>query len=110
MSTTDPVVQIEYADSELPFQMHTMQWIEEHRWQQNGVPHKHNYYVIVWVKNGSGTHLIDLDKYQITPGTIYCLTPGQVHLLKGEKGIEGCVISFTTDFLCLAEQNYDLLF
>jgi AraC-like DNA-binding protein len=87
-----------------------MQWIDENRWQQNALPHKHNYFVIVWVKKGSGIHLIDLDKYQLTPGTIYCLSPGQIHLLKADEGTEGSVLTFTADFLCMAEDNYDLLY
>src|SRR5215210_7001722 len=110
MPIKHPVLQIGSAESNVPFEMHTMQWIEQNRWQQNAVPHKHNYFVIVWVKKGSGVHLIDLDKYELTPNTVYCLSPGQIHLLKANEGIEGCVISFTADFLCLTEENYDLLF
>jgi len=74
------------------------------------VPHKHNYFVIISVKNGSGTHLVDLAKYELKENTIYCLTPGQIHLLKADPGIDGCVISFRSEFLCLTEENFDLLF
>lgn len=110
MSMKHPVLQIGSSASNVPFEMHTMQWINQNRWQQNAVPHKHNYFVIVWVKKGSGVHLIDLEKYELTPNTVYCLTPGQIHLLKANDDIDGCVISFTSDFLCLTEENYDLLF
>src|SRR4051812_40453237 len=110
MTLNHPQLQIGTAEDNVPFEMHTMQWIDQNRWQQNAVPHKHNYFVIVWVKKGSGIHLIDLEKYELTPNTVYCLSPGQIHLLKANEGIEGCVISFTSDFLCLTEENYDLLF
>jgi AraC family transcriptional activator of pobA len=110
MPINHPVLQIGSSESSVPFEMHTMQWIDLNRWQQNAVPHKHNYFVIVWVKKGAGLHLIDLDKYELSPDTVYCLSPGQIHLLKANEGIEGCVISFTSEFLCLTEENYDLLF
>ena len=84
-----------------------MQWIDQNRWEQNSVPHKHNYFVIISVKNGSGTHLVDLAKYELKENTIYCLTPGQIHLLKADPGIDGCVISFRSEFLCLTEGNFD---
>jgi AraC-like DNA-binding protein len=110
MHINHPVLQIGSADSSVPFEMHTMQWIDQNRWQQNAVPHKHNYFVIVWVRKGSGIHLIDVEKYELAPNTVYCLSPGQIHLLKANEETEGCVISFTSDFLCLTEENYDLLF
>ena len=110
MAVNYPQLQIGTEDGIVPFEMHTMQWIEDNRWEQNSIPHKHNYFVIVWVRKGSGIHLIDLNKYDIIDDTVYCLSPGQIHLLKANDYIDGCVISFTADFLCLTEENFDLLF
>src|SRR5215217_2527426 len=104
MTALAPVLQIDKTESTAPFEMHTMQWIDENRWQQNSEPHRHDYFVIVWVRSGSGVHYIDLEKYTITDNTIYCLSPGQVHLLKADEGTDGCVFSFTSEFLCLTEE------
>jgi AraC-like DNA-binding protein len=98
------------AEGNVPFEMHTMAWLLMNRQQQHLTPHKHNYFVLVWVKKGTGVHLVDLNKYDITGNTVYCLSPGQVHLLKASDGIDGCVISFTADFLCITEENFDLLY
>jgi len=87
-----------------------MEWIALNRWQHNEVPHRHSYFAIIWVKKGSGVHYIDVDKYDIEDNTIYCITPGQVHLLKPDPGIDGYVISFTAEFLNLNEDNSNLLF
>ena len=87
-----------------------MEWIDKNRWQQNSVPHRHNYFVIVWVKKGTGIHLIDLDKYELQDNTVYCITPGQVHLMNINGPADGYVISFTSEFMGLAEENFDLLF
>jgi AraC-like DNA-binding protein len=105
-----PVLDIGKSAANVPFEVHTMEWIATNRWQQNEVPHRHSYFVIIWVKKGAGTHLIDADKYTIEDNTVYCLTPGQVHLLKADPGIDGYVISFTAEFLSLNEDNFNILF
>jgi AraC family transcriptional activator of pobA len=110
MSISYPVLNIEESEINVPFEIHTMKWIDQNRHQQNSTPHKHNYFVIIWVLNGSGQHLIDLDKHEITNHTAYCISPGQVHLLKANEDTEGYVISFTSEFLCLNEANFDLIF
>lgn len=105
-----PVLDIGKSTANVPFEIHTMEWIATNRWQQNEVPHKHSYFAIIWVKKGSGVHFIDVDKYTIEDNTVYCLTPGQVHLLKPDAGADGYVISFTAEFLSLNEDNFNLLF
>jgi AraC-like DNA-binding protein len=110
MAVHHPQLQIGTAEGNVPFEMHTMAWIDKNRGEQNAMPHSHNYFVLVWVKKGSGVHLVDLNRYDITDNTVYCLSPGQIHLLKADEGIEGCVISFTADFLCITEENFDLLY
>lgn len=109
MSAT-PLLELGKSAVNLPFEIHTMEWIDQNRWQQNAVPHRHNYFVIVWVKKGSGVHLIDLDRFELHDNTVYCITPGQVHLLNVNGPADGYVISFTSDFMGLEEENFDLLF
>lgn len=94
----------------MPFEIHTMEWIAQNRFPQQEVPHRHSYFVIIWVKKGKGIHFIDVDRYELEEDTVYCLTPGQIHLLKAEGPVEGYVISFTAEFLSLQEDNFNLLF
>lgn len=110
MAVNTPILELSQSSANIPFEIHTMEWIEQNRWQQNAVPHRHNYFVIVWVKKGSGIHLIDLDKFELQDNSVYCITPGQVHLLSINGPAEGYVISFTAEFMGLAEENCDLLF
>jgi AraC-like DNA-binding protein len=105
-----PVLDIGKSSANVPFEIHTMEWIAKNRWQQNEVPHRHNYFAIIWVKKGTGVHFVDVDKYDIGDNTVYCLTPGQIHLMKPDEGAEGYVISFTAEFLSLNEDNFNLLF
>ncbi|MCG2617429.1 helix-turn-helix transcriptional regulator [Terrimonas sp. NA20] len=110
MSTTTPILEIGKSIANVPFEIHTMEWLEQNRWQQNAIPHRHNYYVVIWVKKGTGVHLIDLDKFELQDNTVYCISPGQVHLLKQNGDAEGYVISFTNDFMGTEESNLELLF
>lgn len=110
MTAGTPILELSRSSASMPFEIHTMEWIDQNRWQQNAVPHRHNYFVIVWVKKASGIHFIDLDKFELQDGTVYCITPGQVHLLNLNGTPDGYVMSFTPEFMGLAEENFDLLF
>lgn len=110
MPLTNPLLELSQSVVNIPFEIHTMEWIDQNRRQQNADPHRHNYFVIIWVKKATGTHLIDLEKYQLQDNTVYCITPGQVHQLKTTGPADGYVISFTAEFLSAGEANYDLLF
>lgn len=109
MKTVAPMQQLT-ADNNLPFEVHSLDWMEKNRWQQQDVPRRNNFFMIVWIKKASGFHLIDLGRYELSDNTVYCLTPGQIHLLKTDPGAEGYVLSFTNEFLNLHENNFDLLF
>jgi AraC-like DNA-binding protein len=82
------------------FVFRTMEEIES---MQNAssalLPHRHNYYTIIWVREGSGMHHIDFRSYVVNPDTIYFLTPEQVHHLALDEGSKGYVLLFTPDFL-----------
>lgn len=110
MAATTPLLELRKAENAMPFEIHTMEWIDQNRWEQNSIPHRHNYFVIIWVKKGGGEHLIDLQKFELKDNTIYCVTPGQVHLMNIEGRAEGYVISFTAEFMGLNEENFGLLF
>lgn len=110
MAENDAAPRIVKLESSLPFEIHSMQWINRNRGQRIATPHSHEQFVVIWVKSGSGTHYIDLEKHELKGGSVYCLSPGQIHLLKSSEDIDGIVISFSADFLCLSGEHYDLLF
>ncbi|MBL7471676.1 helix-turn-helix domain-containing protein [Robertkochia sediminum] len=62
-------------------------------------PHSHDYYVIMVTRNGTGMHLIDFREYEITPGSVFFLSPNQVHRVIEEKGLSGYTIAFNDEFL-----------
>lgn len=65
----------------------------------NYKPHAHDYYVIMVTSMGSGKHIIDYQSYPINPGSIFFISPNQVHEVIETSPNEGYVISFNDDFL-----------
>lgn len=94
----------------LPFEIHTVEWVIKNRWGQQPAPQRHNYYKLIWVMQGGGSYLVDLDKYGISNSTVYCLAPGQIYLFNASEHTTGYVVSFTADFLGLHESNFEMLY
>lgn len=61
--------------------------------------HRHDYYFILIVCKGSGTHEVDFDTYEIGDNSIFIMDPGQVHQLELLEETTGFIIQFTTHFL-----------
>lgn len=61
-------------------------------------PHKHDFYLILYVRKGNGTHTIDFNTYPITPGGFYLMTPGQVHSWVLDPDTEGIILFFEKGF------------
>lgn len=71
--------------------------------------HRHNFYQIIWVTKGYGTHLIDFNAYPIKPFTLYFLSPGQVHEWKLTEDVFGYIIAFTSELFSSASQGKNIL-
>ncbi len=93
----------------VPFEIHSMSWIDHERHEHTESPHRHDYYVIIGVTQGTGTHIVDFQTYEVKPGSWWFLSPGQAHQLQMNGPHEGWVVSFTPDFFCVSEANRDLL-
>jgi AraC family transcriptional regulator, transcriptional activator of pobA len=70
--------------------------IRDHHFIQE--PHKHDFYLVVLFTKGKGTHIIDFKSYDIKPGTIFMMGPGQTHHWQLSKDIDGFVFFHTKDF------------
>lgn len=47
--------------------------------RSNPVPHRHQFDMILWATKGQGSHEIDFQQYDMTPGKLYLVRQGQVH-------------------------------
>lgn len=112
MPSPAPILELKTPASSLPFEIHTMQWIQDNRHEQNAEAHRHDYFVIIWIKQAKGTHLVDLETYELEPDTVFCISPGQIHHLRTVQPgpLDGYVISFSPEFISADEEVYDMLF
>ncbi len=60
--------------------------------------HRHDFYFVLFIKNGAGEHEIDFINYEVDNYSVFFIRPGQVHKLKLEKGTTGFMLQFTSDF------------
>jgi AraC family transcriptional regulator, transcriptional activator of pobA len=60
-------------------------------------PHRHNSYVLVLFTNGSGTHDIDFDSFDIQSGSMFFLQPGQIHHWSLSDDIGGFVAFYSRE-------------
>ncbi|HVI48750.1 MAG TPA: helix-turn-helix domain-containing protein [Chitinophaga sp.] len=56
--------------------------------------HGHEYYEIIWLKQGKGIHLIDGVAYPYDGAVIYLLAPGQMHKLQQAEKTTGYILKF----------------
>jgi AraC family transcriptional activator of pobA len=71
-------------------------------------PHRKDYHVLMFVKQGSSRHWVDMIPYTFQPNTLYFSTPNQLHLQEEPHPLYGKILSFTRDFLLL-ESDLSLL-
>jgi len=64
-------------------------------------PHKHDFYAFFLFTKGSGIHEIDFESYQVKPGSIFFLYPGQTHSWELSDDIEGYLCFHSKEFFDL---------
>ncbi|MEM7334895.1 MAG: helix-turn-helix transcriptional regulator [Chloroflexota bacterium] len=83
--------------------------IEElHEIATRPIPHRHTFYVVFWVTEGSGMHYLDFAGDEIQPNSIHFVGPGQIHYWDIENEMKGFVILFESD-LFLEKSDQQLL-
>jgi AraC-like DNA-binding protein len=65
--------------------------------------HKHDFFLTVLFTAGSGTHDIDFATYPIKPGSLFMMSPGQVHSWKFSEDVDGSIFFHSADFI---DQHY----
>jgi AraC-like DNA-binding protein len=97
------IADFKYLGSESDFYANTF---AEHLLQHEHMvlaPHRHGFYLSVLFTRGNGIHEVDFQTFDIRPGYIFLLSPGQVHHWKVSEDIDGYIIFHKKEF-------YDLNF
>ena len=77
-----------------------VQRLETHAARFPGVsaPHTHDFYLLLYITQGGGTHTIDLQAYELRPGALFFLAPGQVHGWELSADAAGYIVFFEAEF------------
>jgi AraC family transcriptional regulator, transcriptional activator of pobA len=60
--------------------------------------HRHDFFFIIALQKGEGTHEIDFITYKVFDNSIFFMRPGQVHQLQLKADSTGYIIEFNTRF------------
>jgi AraC-like DNA-binding protein len=64
-------------------------------------PHGHDFYLILLITKGTGTHSIDYEEYNVEPGTLFIVSPGQVHCWNLSDDADGYVLFFKKEYFLI---------
>jgi AraC-like DNA-binding protein len=67
--------------------------------------HRHDFYYILVLEKGSGSHTVDFKQYPVADRTVFFLRPGQVHQITLDAGSTGFLIQFVTGFYDLHDKE-----
>jgi len=95
-----PSFDLTHDEEKVLFAYKKMEDIWDESLGEQDLPHRHNFYTVIWVNSGSGAHLVDFKRYEISAGRIFFLSPGQVHQVLTKQRPTGLVLMFTADFVC----------
>lgn len=73
------------------------------------VPHRAQFFHILWVHKGKGTHYIDFNPIEITDNCIYFIPQNAVNLFDKTGYYQGKAILFTDSFFCKNQQDIHFL-
>ena len=68
-------------------------------------PHRHDFFEVLYLQKGTGSHVIDSNKYDIEPPCVFFMSPGQAHKIEFSHDIEGFIYIFTSEFYLLNQRN-----
>jgi len=60
--------------------------------------HRHDFYATILFTKGSGVHEIDFQKYDVSAGSLFFMSPGQIHSWELSSDIEGYLFFCLQDF------------
>ena len=93
--------QFKKLDANVEFYCNTLQnhLKESHKHIER--PHRHNFYLVVCFTKGSGVHDIDFNTYPVEAGSLFFMSPGQVHSWELSDDIEGYIFFFSQTYFDL---------
>lgn len=99
-------------DPDFPFALTKFEFMNS--LSQADYPHRHDYYEVLFLCEGEGTHIIDFEPYPVKPPVFHFVAKGQVHFWQLIKPLKGYAMIFPEEFLGAPTSNivrtHDLTF
>ncbi len=73
------------------------------------IAHRHNFFQVLFIEEGSGTHEIDFVKYKTAPKSIHFVGKGRVHRVDFSEDTQGDVFTFPEELYSGSEAEVQLL-
>ena len=68
---------------------------------------RHNYYSLIWVKQGSGKVRADFKEYDLSASTLFAFSPYQPFVFLTQQ-IRGIALHFHPDFFCIHKHQHEI--
>lgn len=69
---------------------------------------RHNYFSLIWVKEGNGKVKADFSEYAFTAGSLFAFAPYQPYMLTMDSPLKGIAIHFHSDFFCIHKHHEEV--
>ena len=89
----------EFEGNNLSFSLRRLEDLYRMKHGESDIPHRHDYYTIIFFEKGAGTHIVDFTEYPIEDHSIYFIVPGQMHQVIPTSEPKGWTMKFTDEFL-----------
>lgn len=63
------------------------------------VPHRHDYYEIIWFTEGIGSHMVEFAHYDLRPNMLFFFPRSQIHAFLTLENIKGHMLRFDESFI-----------
>ncbi|WP_046246158.1 helix-turn-helix transcriptional regulator [Hymenobacter terrenus] len=73
-------------------------------------PHRHAFYEVLWIDAGHSRQAIDGTEYELQAGSLFFISPGQLHLFEEYAHLRGGSVLFTEAFFLLGRTDRNRLF
>lgn len=90
-------------EPQFPFAMTRFEFMNSKA--QSEYPHSHNWYEVLYIVEGTGSHIIDFEPHTIQPSTLYFISKDQVHFWQLEQPLKGYALLFPEEFLEFPSSN-----
>ena len=99
---------VDHFRDSISFRISRTEDIYSERGGKKDVPHRHDFYTLLLLKQAKGKHIVDFTDYPLAGNQVYFISPGQVHQVIEDDISYGFAVLFSAHFL--AENNIPIQF